>query len=184
MHNESVGLRTQVRGFTGLRFMNKGSSPSEQGWEPVSPLLHGSLTFHYRKKKWFNQGCNYFFNKHKKGKNLLITLGETKVTPASRVNNVIHVSVGVHGARKVSPCPAQVNLKPLPINPAIQKWESCVHAGFISLLGREWTKGICNLQKMATLPNLPTTNPIFINVLLLTNLKTIFYHSNVRLKMY
>jgi hypothetical protein len=80
----------------------------------------GPLPFIKEKQSGLTRDATTFLISKRK-KNLLITLGETKVTPASRVNNVIKVSVGVHGARKVSPCPAQVNLKPFPINPAIQK---------------------------------------------------------------
>jgi hypothetical protein len=83
------------------------------------PSCMGPLPFIKEKRSSLTRDVTTFVIS--KEKHLLITLGETKVTPASRVNNVIQVSIGVHGARKVSPCPAQVNLKPFPINLAIQK---------------------------------------------------------------
>ncbi len=38
---------------------------------------------------------------------LLITLWEAKVTPATRINNVIHICVGINRAGEVTPCATQ-----------------------------------------------------------------------------
>ncbi len=57
-------------------------------------------------KQW-RESTAIMFQSQEQRDYLLIALWEAKVTPATRINNVIHICVGVNRAGEVAPCTTQ-----------------------------------------------------------------------------
>jgi len=94
-------------------------------------VIYDSLTHHNNisegmmlelltKKQW-HESTAIMFQSQEQRDYLLITLWEAKVTPATRIDNVIHICVGINSAGEVTPCATQEYLDSCSIYLAIQE---------------------------------------------------------------